>query len=232
MKKFLFFKMLLFAQFFIFSSNIIYSQDCPPITPNWTSNVNEEIKPEFVSATSKLGYIDYYTKVNSDGSIDVKIDWSTLRNEMDGYFGINLTDDELKGFVYLEIIHRYLALVCLDGTHQFLFTFYETSFCNITHKCYFHSENVTTTGCVDTEFLGGVPNPYQDPVTDDYFWYDTWVETCGTKCCKHIYSITGINGSVFFIDNIAYSEYSNCNSTVTTYDCKTNVIENCIGNCP
>lgn len=238
MKKFLFFKMLLFAQFIFLFSNFSYSQttpDCPTGITGWTDRPTAWIAPDINGLVDNLGLIDYKTIINGN-TIDVKIDWSSLQNTPTGNLqslNFNFTDEELQGFAVLAVLHDILHNKSEGDVINI--RIYESATCTITHNCYFKTETNFSTICIDPE-LTDIATKF-NPNGQESYWVKDWTEDCGIKCCIYNYAITvgppdiKVGGHNYTINSVTASDYTTCTPS-GTYDCKrTTVPEQCTGNC-
>ncbi|GEM_PF-4852509 len=223
-------KILLFFILILLSVSIAFSQEpCPTIdNEHWTDAENLT----FFENPVLMGMI-VWSNVNErhytypDGSIDVKVDWSSLVNEPNPY---GLTDNEMKGFLYMAIIkdlmrgHPYPDIVNIS--------FYEVSECKLNHPCYVKAEQTSAFYCKDNLWPGPDPTPIMDNGVK--YWVILNTMSCGFKCCKTTYQVQGNEDPNFLgptILNTSQSVYYDCPASTET-DCYFNTPLNCNSDCP
>ncbi len=212
----------------LFAVSNVYSQiDCPPTT-DWTEVHTTFYRDRFITHYETWGDVYEFYHINQDGSYDVKVDWTRLNNS----HKYGLTDNELKGFMYLAIIKDILA-GCNPPTTVNV-SFYEISKCVLDNPCYLKANQTAKVFCKDNLWPGPDPQAILDNQTGIWLWVILNSQDCGFKCCKTTYTVECAGGEQFtpkIIGTPQQTTYTGCPSSSVT-DCYFGNVKECSAPCP
>jgi hypothetical protein len=216
-----------------FKHELVHCQpDCPPNTSlqEWTNGHIDVVYRHF----GDIGSVDYLSRTNGSGMIEISIDWTTLTNKM-----IGLSDKAIQEIVEYEILSSFALCPGYDGfegqtINTQIAIVYKTK-CFVNTRCALKLDRELQIECCD------------DPETNpDFFVHEGthYIERkfpieCGFKCCQRIYTVT------CYWDHIYYRWFTSLSPTFTkeTYpgadcsggstfiDCLTGQPIPCQGNC-
>jgi hypothetical protein len=218
-----------FLMYFITVSITFYQPACPPepeggwesITTTFYRNPVDDVNYE------DWGSVIEHYKRNIDGSIDVQVLWVTLETN----YPYGLTDNEIKGFMYMAII-KDLLIDCSYPTIVDI-SFYEISDCMMNNPCYLKADQSNTVFCKDNMWPG--PDPVELNDNGLRIWVILNKQHCGYKCCKTTYTVQCNNehqySSAPTILSSNQSVYYDCPAT-TQLDCYMHTPLECNSTCP
>lgn len=229
-----FFQILFIMLFLItYKQELVHCQpDCPPNTlpQDWSNGHIDVVYRHF----GKIGSVDYLSRTNGLGMIEISVDWTTLTNKMNG-----LSDKAIQEIVEYEILSSFAPCPGHDGfegqtINTQIAIVYKTK-CFVNTKCALKLDAIQEVECCDDPEINPKIYEYED---NRYIEYSKQIE-CGFKCCQRIYTVT------CYWDHIYYRWFtslsptftketypgSNCSGGSTFIDCLTGQPIPCQGNC-
>lgn len=226
MKKYIIF-LLLFLSFLTITNA---QQECPP-TNEWLVRNTQFFRDKWSSTLEIWTNVNEKYKVNLDGSIDVKVDWSTLG----GYNPFGLTVNELKGFMYMAIIKDLVLNNPCQPPATVDISFYEISECFVDVPCYLYANEQASVLCKDNLWPGPDPEVIIDSQNNKSLWVILNRQSFGYKCCKTTYTVTCIGTNEELTPKIVgtpqQTVFYGCPES-NVYDCYFNIVKPCNGICP
>lgn len=181
--------------------NINAQTDCPPSISTWSTdkytahfNVDFGYVGGFSTAATWASVEYQYDHVAGSSFYEIKINWSSFdKNEIK----YNLTDEELKTFMYKAAIKSILG-ISSGGNCYFTgvlqFAFYEETPCKVEKACFYRLKQNEEILCVDDGYPGPLPTLTTYNGWKYYGRLTEYVECGDMSCCQVVYNVECING--------------------------------------